>query len=816
MLLIKKYFYNCKQNNTCRRLSYLLLIMLLASSCKKENTNGHKLSLWYQQPAKEWMQATPAGNGRIGAMIYGGTETEIIALNEITLWSGQYDEEQEIPCGKDLLEEIRRLFFDGKLEEGNHLGSQYLSGRPNSFGTHLPFGDLIIKFGHQEAEVKNYRRELDVEKSVTTVTYDVSGVNYKREYICSNPDNVFLIKLTSDRKNVLNLEIGLDLLRKSDISTSGNTLSFSGQALFPKLGPGGVHYTGIIHLATQGGTIAATKNSLVVNNSSEVVIIIDMRTDYKNPDYKTLCAQTVKKASQKAYETMKASHVTDYTGLFNRTELYLGESELDKLPTDIRWKKLKDAGNDDPGLFALFFQYGRYLLISSSRENSPLPANLQGIWNDNLACNMPWTCDYHLDINTQQNYWLANIGNLHECQIPLVNYLEDLAYHGEKTAMKVYGSPGWTAHTVANVWGYTAPGQSVTWGLFPTAGAWTASHVWSHFRFTQDKDFLKNKAYPILKKSAAFLLDYMAEDPKSGYLMTGPSISPENSFKVNGREYALSMMPTCDRVLVYEALESCVEASRILDVDAAFRESTEKAIAKLPPFQTGKDGTIQEWYEDYEPAHPNHRHSSHLLSLYPFNQITLDKTPELAEAAAKSVYRQLNSENWEDVEWSRANMVCFYARLKNPEEAYRNMKGLLKDFSRENLFTMAPAGVAGAESDIFEFDANEAAPAAIAEMLIQSHESYIEFLPALPEEWGDGYFKGLCVRGGAEADLQWNGGTVEYAKITATADNRFSIRLPHPNMNITKNGREFTESIENGILSCRLNKGDYLEINAIK
>ena len=796
-------------------LGFVLLTLFFAVSCKKENADTRKLSLWYQQPAQEWMQATPAGNGRLGAMIYGGTETETIALNEITLWSGQYDEEQEIPCGKEMLAKIRRLFFEGNIEEGNRLGSRYLYGRPNSFGTHLPFGDLKIKSGHDLSGIKNYKRELDIEQSITTVTYQASGINYKREYICSNPDDVLLIRLTSDKKNALNLEIGLDLLRESEISIAANTLSFSGQALFPQLGPGGVFYLGNIHVASEKGTISATEKTLKVNNSDEVVITIDIRTDYKNPDYKALCGQTIRKANQKSYEKIKADHINDYTNLFSRTKLCLGESESDKLPTDVRWKKLKDTGNDDPGLFTLFFQYGRYLLISSSRENSPLPANLQGVWNDNLACNMPWTCDYHLDINTQQNYWLANIGNLHECHTPLFNYLEDLARHGEKTAMKVYGSPGWTAHTVANVWGYTAPGQGVGWGLFPTAGAWLASHLWSHYTYTQDQEFLKNKAYPILKKSALFLLDYMVEDPGSGYLMTGPGISPENSFKVDGREYSLSMTPTCDRVLVYEALASCIEASRILGIDTEFRQLMEEAIAKLPPIRTGKDGTIREWFEDYELAHPNHRHSSHLLALYPYDQISLNKTPELAKAAEKSVYRQLHAENWEDVEWSRANMICFYARLKNAEEAYKNTKSLLIEFSSENLFTMSPAGIAGAESDIFAFDANEAAPAAMAEMLIQSHEGYIEFLPTLPREWNSGYFKGLCVRGGAEADLSWKNGAIEKAKITATAGNSFSIKLPRhsaADMKITRNGQDFKGEIKDGILSCELNAGDYIEI----
>lgn len=792
--------------------SFLLLSLLLIVSCNK-GADSIQLKLWYEQEATEWMQATPVGNGRLGAMIYGGVNTETIALNEITLWSGQYDENQEIPCGKEMLGKIRQLFFDGKIEEGNQLATQYLSGRPNSFGTHLPFGDLKIKFNHDKGEATNYKRELDIENAVTTVTYSIGNTNYTREYICSNPDDVMLIRLSSDKKEALNLEIGLELLRESAIVASGNLLSFSGQALFPKLGPGGVHYTGNIRVSSPNGTVKAENAALVVENSDEALIFIDLRTDYKNPSYETLCKETIENAARKTYEELKNAHIQDYSRLFNRTELFLGKTKSDELPTDVRWKQLKETGEDDPGLFALFFQYGRYLLISSSRENSPLPANLQGVWNDNLACNMPWTCDYHLDINTQQNYWLANIGNLHECHLPLFNYVEDLSEYGEKTAVKVYGSPGWTAHTVANVWGYTAPGQSVNWGLFPTAGAWIASHLWSHYTYTQDKDFLKNQAYPVLKKSAAFLLDYMVENPNDGYLMTGPSTSPENSFKIDGREYALSMMPTCDRVLVYEAFESYIEASKILDIDADFRTKLEEAIAKLPPIKIGKDGTIQEWFEDYDLAHPNHRHSSHLLALYPFYQITLDKTPELAEAAEKSVYRQLNSENWEDVEWSRANMICFYARLKKPEEAYKNLKGLLMEFSRENLFTMAPAGIASAESDIFEFDANEAAPAAMAEMLIQSHEGYIEFLPALPNAWNSGYFKGLCVRGGAIADLEWENGFVKHAKITATADNHFSVKLPvnYSAMKMAKNGQLLTMETSNKLISFQLNKGDYIE-----
>ena len=749
--------------------------LFLLASCAVEEK---KLSLWYEQPAAGWLQAIPIGNGRLGAMIYGGVDTETVALNEITLWSGQPDENQEIACGKEQLAKIRQLFFEGNLEEGNKQGTQYLSGTPHSFGTHLPAGDLKIKFAHPSGEIKNYKRALDVEKSLTTVTYKAGNVAFSREYFCSCPDDVLLIRLTSGAKKALNLEISLDLLRESEITANGNALSFSGQALFPKQGPGGVYYWGNIQVDLKDGTVSAKENSLIIENSDEAIIRVDIRTDYKNPEYRELCAQTIEKASAKTYNELKQAHTDDYARLFNRTELFLGQSDTDKLPTDVRLRQLKERGKDDSGLFALFFQYGRYLLISSSRETSPLPANLQGIWNDNRACNMGWTCDYHLDVNTQQNYWLANVGNLAECNAPLFDYLENLSVWGEKTAMKVYGSPGWVAHTVANVWGYTAPGQSVNWGLASSSGAWLASHLWEHYRFTQDKVFLKEKAYPILKKAAVFFLDYAVIDPRNGYLMTGPSISPENSFKVDGREWALSMTPTIDRIMVYEMFKACMEASKRLNVDTAFRRSLEEAIVKLPPLQTGKDGTIREWFEDYELAHPEHRHASHLLSVYPFNQISTEKTPELAEAAVQSIYRRTHAENYEDTEWSRANDICFYARLKQADDAYENIKGLLAKFSAENLFTIAPAGIAGAEEDIFEFDANEAAPAGIAEMLIQSHENYIELLPALPKAWSDGYFKGLCVRGGAEMDLIWKNGRAKSARMTASIDNTFSVKRP--------------------------------------
>jgi alpha-L-fucosidase 2 len=459
-------------------------------------------------------------------------------------------------------------------------------------------------------------------------------------------------------------------------------------------------------------------------------------------------------------------------------------------------------------------QYNRYLIISCSRENSPLPANLQGLWNDNLAANMPWTCDYHLDINTQQNYWATNVTNLAECNAPLFNYIEYLSKAGEKTAAKVYGSPGWVAHTVTNVWGYTAPGEWPGWGLFPAAGTWIALHLREHYNYTLDKGFLVNKAYPLLRKNAEFFLDYMVTDPVSGYLMTGPCTSPENSFRYKGDVLSLSMMPTCDRVFVYELFNACISASEILNIDEAFRSSLKEAVSKLPPLKIGKTGELQEWFYDYEKAIPNHRHTTHLTSLYPYSQISPERTPELAIAAAKTIQYRLDAPGWEDVEWSRANMINFFARLKEPEKALNSINILLKDLTRENLLTISVAGIAGANYDIFVLDGNEAAASGIAEMLIQSHEDYIEFLPALPVEWKTGYYKGLCVRGGATVSVDWVDMKIRKASLHASVNNSYSIKIPDASdAKFLKNGKDYKpESISGSIARVDLRKDDILDI----
>lgn len=794
--------------------TYLAAMALALSGCQSATDSCETTELWYAQPAKVWMESLPIGNGRLGAMTYGGIEEEKLALNESTMWSGQYNENQNKPFGREKMDQLRKLFFEGKLSEGNRIAGDNLHGNQTSFGTHLPIGDLKMQFIYPEGKVTDYRRSLSLDEAVSSVSFNSGGVNYKREYFATNPDNVLVLRLTADKQKSITMNMGLDLMRQADLSVENNQLVFTGKVDFPLHGPGGVCFEGRIAVLADNGEVKMEQSGVSIKEADAVTLIVDVRTDYKSPDYKTLCADGVEKAAAKSYDELKQAHIKDYNTLYNRVSIHFGQDANRAMPTDIRWKQVKE-GKTDTGLDALFFQYGRYLTIASSRENSPLPIALQGFFNDNKACNMGWTNDYHLDINTEQNYWAANVGNLAECNAPLFTYIKDLAHHGAKTAEVVYGCKGWTAHTTANVWGYTPASSTIIWGLFPMAGSWIASHLWTQYEFTQDKQYLAETAYPLLKGNAQFILDFLAKDPKSGYLMTGPSISPENWFRTaGGEEMVASMMPACDRELAYEILSNCVRASEILDTDREFADSLRTAIAQLPPIQLRANGAIREWFEDFEEAHPNHRHTSHLLALYPFSQITLEKTPELAEAARKTIENRLSAENWEDTEWSRANMICMYARLKDAQEAYKSVQLLQGKLSRENLMTVSPGGIAGAEGDIYSFDGNPAGTAGMAEMLIQNHEGYVEFLPCLPVEWKDGSFKGLCLKGGAEATAEWTNAVINKASLKATADQVLKVKIPQgKKYRVLLNGKEAIANPDaKGLITVDMKRGDLLEL----
>lgn len=795
-------------------LSVLLGILILNAHAQNKRP---LVQLWYETPADDWMKSLPLGNGRLGMMVYGGVNVETLALNESSMWAGKHDPEQAKPFGKEKLQELRQLFFDGKLVEGNRLAAKYLTGNSHSFGTHLPIGDLKLNFAYpKHSQISYYKRTLNLNKGLHTVSYQMGDVTYTREAFASNPDDILVVRICADKKEAINTEISLNLLRQpSTIKVEDGQLVFSGQALYTNQEEGGVLFEGRVAVQTSGGNVENLTDRIKVTQADELLLFIDVRTNYKNPDFGLACQQNIEQAANKPYRKIKEEHIRDFNNLFDRVSLSLGNTpEMENLPTDIRWINYKKTPEKDPEFAALFFQYARYLTITSSRENSPLPIALQGFFNDNLACNMSWTNDYHLDINTQQNYWVSNIGNLSECNTPLWKYIQDLSKYGEQTAQTVYGCRGWTAHTVANIWGYTAPSPGIIYGLFPTAGSWIASHLWTEYEYTQDLEFLKETAYPLLKGNAEFLLDYLTETPDKKYLVTGPSISPENRFVHEGQYLSASMMPTCDRVLVYEIFQSTLQAAQILNVNHDLQKKLKQAIRKLPPIRLMANGGIREWMEDYKEGVPGHRHTSHLLSLYPFNQISLERTPDLAKGALTTIQNRLSAPGWEDVEWSRANMICYYARLKKKEEAYQSVHVFLRDFTRENLLSISPKGIAGAPYDIFIFDGNTAGAAGIAEMLVQSQEGYIEFLPCLPKEWKEGTCRGFCVRGGSETDFSWDEKGLKEAAIRAKCDGTRAFKIPaQHNYNVVLNGHCIKlKKSKQEIIRIEMKVGDELQI----
>ncbi len=796
--------------------SFIIAVCALASITPIDAKQAEAV-LWYQSPAKEWITAAPLGNGRIGAMIYGGIKQEKIALNEITLWAGQRDSLQNDYCGPEHLAEIRQAFFDGDLQKGNDLTHKYLNGHNVSFGTHLPLGDMVVDFQLPSNNITEYRRDLNLATAVASTSFKVDGIKHYREYICDYPDDVLAMNFSAEKPGSISFTLSTDFLRAANFSASGNELTFEGKVDYPMFGPGGVFFAGKFKIATDGGNIIAEGNTLKVTAANSATIVWDMRTDYDNDAPADRASTTVDKALARGYNALLADHIADYSPLFNRMEIDLGGKMTNDLPTDTRLYLAKN-GVVDPGFDAIFFQYGRYMQIASSRPNSTLCSNLQGIWNDNLACHMAWTCDYHLDININQNYWSPNKANLAECNIPMFKYVALLAKYGAETAKKLYGCDGWCAHTVTNPWGYTANGGWMGWGLAVSAGAWLATELWSHYLYTLDDEYLRETGYPLLKSCAEFFVDYMVEDPATGYLITGPSISPENGFKIMGQgdtSYPVGMMPTIDRFIVERIYTACIESSKILGIDKKFRKQLEKDIKRLPPVTVGKDGLVKEWLMyDAVRADPAHRHSSHLVGLYPFGMISPTKTPELFEAAKRSLEAQTSAPNWEDTEWSTGNMICFYAFLKEGDTSHRWLQNLFKSFTRENLMTVSPEGIAGAPSDIFSFDATEASVAGMCDMLVQSYDGFIEFLPALPSAWPSGSIKGLCAQGAITVDLTWKDAKPVKADLVAGKNRTVNILIKDnvvPAMTI--DGKTVNAKINDNIATIDLKAGQTLNLN---
>lgn len=750
---------------------------------------GSQEELWYAQPAERWLQALPVGNGRLGGMVFGGVDREQIALSESTAWSGAPSDDDVNPAALSHLAEIRRLLFAGEYAQARDLCQQDLLANPKSFGTNLPLPALQFSLDDTGPHT-DYRRSLDLDEAVTKASFRRKGTLFSREVFSSHPDGVLVARFTCAGPSRINLRAAFgDLTIPADITTdSDGTLILRGHA-FEKMhstGSEGVALQIRARVMAEGGHVAASGQSVQVEDARAVTVLIAVATDYQGVDPEKACAQQVARAARKSYAQLRSDHVADHQALYRRVSLQLGANgaRADTRPTDVRRKALAN-GASDPDLVALFFQYGRYLTIAGSREDSPLPLALQGIWNDGLASSMGWTDDYHLDVNTQQNYWAAEVANLGECQTPLFGLIDGLRVAGARTAEKMYGAPGWVCHTVTNAWGYTAPGAGLGWGLFVTAGIWIAQQLWEHYAFSPDVEFLRSRAYPVLRDAAKFFLAYMVVDPKHGWLVTGPSDSPENWYlSPSGERCAESMGDTVDRVFVYALFTWCIEGSKTLGVDQDLRQQLENARAKLPPFQIGSHGQLQEWLEDFQEGEPNHRHTSHLAAVYPEDQISPRTTPELAQAAEVTIQRRITAPHWEQSEWGRANLAIYSARLLKPDAAHTFLVSLIAQSADDNLLSFSSAGVAGADQNIFSLDGNTAGAAAIAEMLLQSQGGEIHLLPALPDAWPDGAVRGLCARGGFEVNLAWRRGALRSATITSKRGGASPVLYRHRTVQI--------------------------------
>jgi alpha-L-fucosidase 2 len=736
--------------------------------------------IWFQCPADRWLQALPVGNGRLGAMVFGGTNRERLHLTESTLWSGTPSAHDVNPAARESIAAIRNLFFAGRYTEAEELCRKDLLGSGSQFGTALPIAFLEIET-ILDGEISGYRRSLDLDDAIARVEFAAGDVVFHREVFASHPGGVIAVRLTSSKPGGLSCKIAFGEPRlPGEITTKAGSLVLNGNA-WERLHSDGRHGTRFecqVRVIHESGDTHSGDGKITVQAADAVTLLIAVASDFRGGRPEQACAVTLDAARGRSYESLREAHIADYGALYRRVSIDLGQGgDLSKLPMNERRKRLLASG-DDPELCGIFFQFGRYLTIAGSREDSPLPLALQGIWNDGLAAGMGWTDDFHLDINTQQNYWLCEVGNLSECHAPLAKLVEGLRVSGAQTAQEMYGAEGWVAHVVTNAWEYSAPGWGLGWGMFVTGGVWIALHLWEHFRFTGDQAFLRNEAYPVLRDASRFFLSYMVEHPTKRWLVTGPSNSPENWFIApdSGKPCSDSMGPTCDRVLVYSLFSACIQASKLLSLDEVLRAQIARAQDRLPPLQVGKHGQLQEWLEDFDEAEPNHRHTSHLIALYPENQISPDKTPALAAAARVTLDRRIQQPNWEDTEWSRANLVNYYARLFDAETAHRHVQGLIAHAADDSLLTYSRGGVAGAESNIFAIDGNTAGAAGIAEMLLQSQSGELHLLPALPSGWPTGSVRGLRGRGGITVSISWQNGRLSSAIVKADREADLTIR----------------------------------------
>ncbi|MDR2041057.1 MAG: glycoside hydrolase family 95 protein [Tannerella sp.] len=800
-------------------------LFLCGCSKVKESITKRHLSYHFDAPAGVWEETFPLGNGRVGLMPDGGVEDENYVLNEISMWSGSR-QNTDNPAAAGALPEIRRLLFEGRNGEAQELmyqtfvcrgaGSGGGAGAEKPYGSYQLLGNLRLAYalGNEGAEISGYRRELSLDSAVATVSFKKGQTTFRREAFTSFAADLAVIRLCTDTEKALNLAITMNRPERYAVAPGGFDLQMSGR-LFggdSLKAPQGIAYGARVRaiLPRDGRQILSDDTILQIKDASEVILLVSMATDYFGKEVNGQLDSLFRAVEHKKYEQLKSEHIAAYRQLFNRVRVDFGRvKEKEALPANRRLEAFRQDGND-PSLMALYYQFGRYLLISSTRPGS-LPPNLQGLWCNTVQT--PWNGDYHLNINAQMNLWPAESGALPELHLPLVEWTKQQVESGRRTARVFYGARGWVTHILGNVWEFTAPGEHPSWGATNTSAAWLCAHLYNHYLYTQDSAYLAG-VYPVMKEAALFFTDMLTEDPRSGYLVTAPTTSPENTYIMpDGTRAAISAGSTMDNQILRELFGNVIEAAGILGIDGDFAKTVASMQERLAPTAIGSDGRILEWLEPFGESEPQHRHVSHLYGLYPGREITPDRTPDLAEAARKT----LEARGDESTGWSMAWKVNFWARLHDGEHAFKLLADLLapcmtSEFNYvkgggtyPNLFCAHPP---------FQIDGNFGGAAGIAEMLVQSHNGYIEFLPALPAAWASGAFSGLRVVGGGEVSARWQNGRWQAAGLKSHVSGNFRIKLPDSRfkMSVTLNGSPISYPVTDGILEVRLQPADVLEI----